>query len=53
MNKTGPGEGGSEVKLTKEEVTLIESEMKTEGFSKYVNSLVSLDRSLLDFRDDA
>ena len=41
------------MKLSKEEVALIESEMKKEGFSKYVNSLVSLDRSLLDYRDEA
>ena len=39
--------------LTKEEVALIESEMKREGFSKYINSLVSLDRSLMDYRDEA
>lgn len=51
MNRTGPGEGGKALDLTKEEVALAESQMRKEGFSKYLNSLVSLDRSLNDYRD--
>ena len=49
--RTGPGEGGRALNLTKEEAALVESAMKREGFSKYLNSLVSLDRSLNDYRD--
>ena len=51
-NRTGPGEGGNALKLTKEESALIKSQMKREGFSKYINSLVSLDRSLRDYRNE-
>jgi hypothetical protein len=49
---TGPGEGGLKVVLTETEKKIVEDEINTEGFSEYINSVVSLNRSLPDYRHD-
>ena len=50
MNRTGPGEMGRSVSLTKEETQQAKILEKMAGFNILVSDKIALDRSLPDYR---